>query len=330
MTRIKQQAVQFTALETAQLVEVQADDRPLDAQEVTGRTLKTLISSGTELACYQGQLCNTTFPMQPGYAAVFQIKEIGGDVTAFKPGDLAFCMGPHRSFQRAAQQDALQLPPGLPPEVAVFARLMGVSMSTLTTTTARPPAIVLVSGLGPVGHLAAKIFHRCGYEVIAVDPIDSRRALLKNSGIERVFPRVPLDDSSIAKQVALVVECSGHEQALLDACNVVMKRGEVAMVGVPWSRKTNLPAHELLYSIFHNYVVLRSGWEWEVPRFPLDFQTGSIHGNFAAALKWLAEGSVSIEGLYEAASPHDAQQVYQNLQHTRSDQLAVVLDWEAV
>jgi len=202
MTRIKQQAVQFTALETAQLVEVQADDRPLDAQEVTGRTLKTLISSGTELACYQGQLCNTTFPMQPGYAAVFQIKEIGGDVTAFKPGDLAFCMGPHRSFQRAAQQDALQLPPGLPPEVAVFARLMGVSMSTLTTTTARPPAIVLVSGLGPVGHLAAKIFHRCGYEVIAVDPIDSRRALLKNSGIERVFPRVPLDDSSIAKQVA--------------------------------------------------------------------------------------------------------------------------------
>jgi len=76
---------------------------------------------------------------------------VGQDVADVRAGDLMFGMGPHRSFQRFARADVLPLPPGLSPASAVFARMMGVTMSTLVTTTARPPARVLVSGLGLVG-----------------------------------------------------------------------------------------------------------------------------------------------------------------------------------
>ena len=63
-----------------------------------GRTLATLISAGTELAgAYQG----STFPKYPGYAAVFEVEEVGSEVQHLHPGDLAYCSGPHRSFQRA-------------------------------------------------------------------------------------------------------------------------------------------------------------------------------------------------------------------------------------
>src|SRR5947209_1491064 len=82
---------------------------------------------------------------------------------------------PQERDERAARERALPVPEGLAPEHAVFARLMGVSMSTLTTTRARPPAKVLVTGLGLVGHLAAKIFAACGYEVTACDPSPVRR-----------------------------------------------------------------------------------------------------------------------------------------------------------
>ena len=85
------------------------------------------------------------------------MEAVGSEVRSLRVGDRAFCMGPHRSFQRVAAEAAVPLPAGLAPEVAVFCRLMGVTMSTLTTTTARPPELVLVTGLGPVGHLGARI-----------------------------------------------------------------------------------------------------------------------------------------------------------------------------
>src|SRR5690349_14240738 len=157
-------AVTFTAREQAELLPVERDARPFGPREVAGRTLATLVSAGTELA---GAYLGTSFPRAPGYAAVFEVEEAGGEMEGVRPGDRLFCMGPHRSYQRVSQEQAVPVPEGLEPADAVFARLMSVSMSTLTTTAARPPAKVLVTGLGLVGHLAAQIFSACGYEVTA-------------------------------------------------------------------------------------------------------------------------------------------------------------------
>jgi threonine dehydrogenase-like Zn-dependent dehydrogenase len=315
----------FAATETAELAPIGADPRPLGTREVAGRTVATLISAGTELACYQG-LHGIVFPLTPGYAAVFEVAEVGSEVEAPRPGDLAFCIGPHRSFQRCDASEALPVPAGLPAAHAVFGRLMGVGMSTLTTTKARPPGLVAVLGLGPVGYLAARVFDLCGYRVIACDSLPERRKLAEEAGL-RTVPRLPLDDSDVAGQVALVLECSGHEQAALDGCNVVRKGGEVVLVGVPWKRETDLTAHDLLDTVFHRYVVVRSGWEWEVPRHPEEFRTGSILGNIAGAMRWLAEGRIDVGELYEKVSPRDVQQAYQRLLHRQVGRLAVVLDW---
>ena len=101
-------------------------------------------------------------------------------------------------------------------------------------------------------------------------------------------------------------------------------------MGTPWVRRTERYAHELTHLIFHRYVVVRSGWEWELPLFPSDFQTNSIYGNLAAALEWLAEGRVRVGGLYTRMSPQEAQQAYDNLLHMRALRLAIVFDWTAL
>jgi threonine dehydrogenase-like Zn-dependent dehydrogenase len=88
--------------------------------------------------------------------------------------------------------------------------------------------------------------------------------------LKRVLPAAPLTDA-IRGKVALVVECSGHEQAVLDACNIVRPQGEVVLVGVPWVPKTSLLAHDILRAVFFNYVILRSGWEWSLPLHERNF-----------------------------------------------------------
>ena len=85
-----------------------------------------------------------------------------------------------------------------------------------------------------------------------------------------------------------------------------------------------------MYEVFHKYVVLRSGWEWELPMEPTDFRTNSIFGNFKAALDWLAEGRIRVDDLYQAVSPRDAQQAYQDLLHRRARKLATIFDWRGL
>lgn len=315
--------VTFTALTKAELIPSDPPSQPLQPHEVAGRTLYSVISSGTELAVYQGHY-GSGFPVQTGYAAIFEITAVGSEVTTLAPGDQAFCMGNHRSWQRTTAAEALRLPEGLNPELAGLARLMGVTWSTLTTTMARPPALVMVTGLGIIGLLGAQNFRAAGYDVIACDPDPARRDFAAGFGIT-VYPEPPQE---LAGQVALALECSGHEAAALSACNMVCKRGEVVLVGVPWVPRTDLTAHSLLYAIFHKYAVVRSGWEWEVPRHQVDFQQGSIWTNLAGALQSLKEGRVQVDGLYQVMSPQDCQAAYQGLLNHSLPRPAVVFDWE--
>jgi threonine dehydrogenase-like Zn-dependent dehydrogenase len=319
-------AISVTAKEHAKLVEVPAPGA-LEPHEVRGATLCTLVSPGTELAFnYTG----TTFPSFPGYAATFVAEEVGSEVEGISVGDVCLHMGTHRSFQQAGARDVNLVPNGLAPEQAVLARLAGVSMTTLMTTEARPGDRVMITGGGPVGFLAAQIFRLSGYDVLVVEPDNARRRSVERSGIGNVFSGVPSEDPAIAGNVALVVECSGHEQAALDACQVLRKRGELVLVGVPWRRQTDAYAHELLSLVFHKYVVLRSGWEWELPHHSADFAPHSIRSGLDTALRWLADGRINTEDLISIADPREAQSVYQDLLHRKGKGLFSVFDWGAI
>ena len=325
MSSEKDYAVQFVAREQAELRVVERDSTPLASDEIAGGSLVTLISAGTEST--GSYTSDGGHPRGSGYAAVFQAESVGSDVDDVKTGDYIFCMGNHRSYQRVKRDAAVPLPAGLAPEIGVFARLMNVSLTTLTTTTARPPERVVVTGLGIIGNLAAQNFTHAGYEVFACEPIASRRKVAVECGLKNVLPAVPVDNPDIAGTVGLVVDCSGHEQAVLDGCNVVREKGEVVLIATPWHRYTEMYAHTVLHAIFHNYVVVRSGWEWELPNQPTAFRTNSIHGNLAAGVRWLAEGRMSVAPLAMKVSPCDPQTVYQNLLHRRSERLTYIFDW---
>jgi threonine dehydrogenase-like Zn-dependent dehydrogenase len=304
-----------------------APDAPLGPDEIAGPTLVTLISPGTELAGYTGLYSAGVFPVTPGYSAVFRVEQVGSAVTDLRPGDLAFCMGRHRSWQVAPRHEIVPVPPGLAPETATFARMLNVTLTTLRTTTARPPDTVLITGLGLVGLMAAKNFLACGYTVIGCEPAAARRELARRAGLAHVLSAVPLDDPAVKGKVGLVLECSGHEQAVLDACRIVRKAGEVVLVAAPWRKQTDLSIHVLQDVIFRNYVTLRSGWEWELPYHAAAFRPYSIFGNLHAAMQWLAEGRVNVDGIYTLTAPAQAQAAYAALLRRQTEGLTYLFDW---
>lgn len=328
MTSSSHSVVTITEKQRAELLPLEIDASPLGPQEIAGRTLVSLISAGTELSSsFLGLASYAKFPSHVGYAAVFEVEEVGNEVTGWQRGDLAFAVAGHRSYQRMEGSKAVKVPRGVLPEAAAFTRLMGVGMTTLITTTARPGDLVLVTGLGLVGHLAARIFALCGYRVIGCDPAPSRRDWAQSAGLANVLPAVPLDDPEVAGQVALVLECSGHEGAALDGCRAIRQRGEVVLVGTPWQKRTDLTAHELVETVFRRYAVLRSGWEWELPHYPTEFRAGSLFGNYQTALSWLAQGRFSVDGLWQSVSPREAQDAYQDLLDNSTSRLATIFDW---
>ena len=318
--------VTVTAPKTVQLLAHPLADAEPGPGEIAGPTLATVVSAGTELAafyCAQGD----RFPGHPGYAAVFEVERTGEGVDDFQPGDRAFAMGRHQSFQRCAAMEALPVPDGLCPPAAACARLAGISLTTFVTTTARPPEIALVTGLGPVGNFAAQAFRVGAYRVIGVDPDARRRDMASACGVTDVRERVPTDDPAVAGNVGVVAECSGHEQAVLDGLSVVRKRGEVVLIGVPWQRRTDRWAHDVLDKVFHDYAVLRSGWEWELPRHEEDFRPASIFNNFRMALDWIADGRMLVEDLIEINRPAEAPAVYRALHAGTADKLVQAFDW---
>lgn len=308
--------------------ELQMFDEPdvdLPADSIEGVTLASAVSPGTEIGWAFGGNDPSHLPCYPGYAVAMRLTQVGAE-SGFAVGDVVYCSANHRSHVRCKANEAWHIPAGLSPADATIARLAAVSWSTLTTTSARPPDRVVVTGLGIVGNLAAQNFAAAGYRVLACDPLVGRRALLDGLGIE-TRACLPLDDQTWANQTSLVIDCSGHEAAVLDACKLVRKGGEVVLVGVPWTKRTELSAFDLLHAVFHRYVNLRSGWEWQVPGEPSDFRSGSIRANLEAALHGLALGRLRTTGLYRIADPRTPEPAYLELMGPGGGPLTAVFDW---
>ena len=313
------------APETVKIDSWEFDEHTLAADSVCGPTICSLISAGTEIHCCYLNCLNLEYPLYMGYSCVFRAEYVGSEVKGIKPGDLLFTNGPHASYQVARAVDTVHVPDTLEPEQGLFARMAAISMATFSHTRARPGELVLVTGLGAVGLMAVQAYRAAGYRVIAVDPWDQRRAFAAELGAEEVFPSIPVE--KYQGQVALMLECSGTEPPVVEGCDVVRKEGEISLVGVPWRKTSDTLAFPLLHKIFYNYINIYSGWEYRLPMQPSDFQQDSFATNFRLAMRWLEQGVIRTDGLYELRPYTEAAAIYDDLYHKRTTRPSTVMDW---
>lgn len=315
------------AKKKVELVEEKLDPaREPGGDMIAGKTLFSLVSAGTEINGMYENVFDWEYPIPMGYSAVFRVERTGENVAGFKEGDLAFTSGFHSSWQEVSAKTAVKVPDGMAPQEALFARMAGISLATLGVTGIRPPETVMVTGLGCVGILAAQFYKRCGYRVIAVEPNEERRSLAARLGVTEAY-KSQREMGQYAKQVGLVLECSGVEGVVVDAADMVRPGGEISVIGVPWKKYTEADAFTLLNKIFYNYVHVYSGWEWQIPVEPREFCGNSGIANYRFAIECLSHKEVKVDGMYEMRPYTDGQAIYDDIYYKRTKAISQIIDW---
>lgn len=328
----------ITGYRQVRLEEVDLADDPLGPSEIQIQTRVTLLSGGTEGAMFLGRpipgRSPRPFPYPTGYANVGEVLAVGGTDAGFVPGDRVFTMIPHVSHARLdlARGLCVKVPPDLPDEIAVFARLVSVPLTSLRTAAARIGDRAAVVGLGLVGNLGGQLLVAAGLATTGVDPLPTRRELARRCGLDQTID--PTDEGQLRPVHRLVLEASGTAKGAVTAITLAQRGGEVSLVGTPWTPDPEVSSREILEVIHVRYLTVRSGWEWQFPLADERDQPGAIHQpgsvphNVEIAFTLLREGKVRVRELISHhASPEDAQRFYEGAVDRKDEQLGVIFHW---
>src|SRR6266516_6758298 len=102
----------------------------------------------------------------------------------------------------------------------------------------RPGDVVLVTGAGPIGGLAALYAHACGAEVLVSEPNRHRAALIQSLGIAEVLDPTQVDVAEAVRErtggvgADVAVECAGNARALHACIEATRSHGTVVQTGL--------------------------------------------------------------------------------------------------
>jgi 2-desacetyl-2-hydroxyethyl bacteriochlorophyllide A dehydrogenase len=224
-------------------------------REVRIKTLNSAISHGTEMLAYRGQIDATLaldlasfrgsfgYPLKYGYACVGQVMEVGSQVTALRPGQVAFALHPHQTEFVIDEQFTLALPEELESSVGVFAAQVETAVNVMLDAPLKLQETVVVMGQGVVGLLITQLLARSGLRaIVAVEPSERRRELaLRVGATEAIAPDGDLPGNLAAmtdgRGADLVIEVSGNPAALDLALPSVAMHGTI-LVASWYGRKS--------------------------------------------------------------------------------------------
>lgn len=318
-------------------------DETLKPNEALVRGEYSVVSAGTEGAGFTGLEKEAPFfgdrvqyPRRTGYGHLGEVLAVGSDVTMCQAGDRVLSFSNHASVVKAdAVRMALPIPKDTDGKRLVFARMAGVSISAVRSSTVQPGDTVLVIGMGLVGNFAAQFFQMAGADVMAADLSEFRLQKARACGIGRTVNAGTADlqaavmDWTAGKGAHVVVEAIGNSQVINEAVMLARQYGEVILLGSPRARVT-LDVTPMLLRI-HLYAIRMIGsLEWRWPMHETD-RVRSLIDNYRQIVRWIADGRIIVEPLLtHLASPADCQTIYDGLTQNREEYLGAVFDWGRV
>ncbi len=133
--------------------------------------------------------------------------------------------------------NAVPTPRSVPPHIASFQDALGNAVHTATAGPVEGQT-VLVTGLGPIGLMAASVLRALGAaHVYATEVAPYRRALAEGMGVQTLFDPTAQDVAAELRRlepegVDAVLEMSGHPSQLALAVEAVRPGGRISSLGV--------------------------------------------------------------------------------------------------
>jgi len=325
-------------------IEVQSQSTnffPLKPTEILLKNSYSHVSTGTELACLEGKEDWFTFPKVPGYSSVAEILSVGHAIKDFVAGDRVFCFGPHASHYLIDREDrwsgvCVKVPESLSSEQAAFAHMGSIAITALRVSNIELGDRVVVTGMGPIGILAAQLAQLQGATVMGIDPSLERLDLAKACGVqnlERNSTRSLKDicmEFTDSKGADTFIEASGRAEVSLSATACISRYGSLVLLGSP---RASYPANltDFLKPIHlwsEGSIEVKGALEFIFPTHPTEFVKHSIERNIEIILQLMVEGRLQVKPLLShTCEPERASTAYHGLKHSPESYYGLLFKW---
>lgn len=212
----------------------------LKPHQVFVKTLVTALSTGTDLANYDGrseELPNSPpYPRPVGYSNVGVVTHTGAQVTRFIPGDRVFSTRPHQSGYLADETDLLvKIDPSVDAEQASLAYLTHLGAAALRKVNYLPGESVLVIGLGVIGLCTVALASSLGASVEAVANHPQRLELARRMKAQQAWDAATIDPSRVfaGRGADATVLTANTWSAYRTALEAAAPSGRIALLGFP-------------------------------------------------------------------------------------------------
>jgi threonine dehydrogenase-like Zn-dependent dehydrogenase len=310
------------------------DEPPLGPGDVRIRSQFGAAKHGTEIPIYRGDAptsqhrydpawrCflpredpSAVFPVPLGNMCVGTVTAVGADVTTCRVGDRVFGHLPLRDVHVVPAARVQVMPAGLSDQAAVCLDPADAAFA-MRDAHVRIGDRTAVFGLGAIGLFVVQYCRLSGADlVIAVDPVEHRRALARQFGADVVLDPTACDAGleirTLTERVGVDValEVSSNAAALHHAIRGTRYGGTVGVVSVAHVG----PALNLGQEFHFNRISLVSARTVSQP-FPE--VVGWDHRRVESlALKWLTDGTLSAAGVVRPIVPFaDCVEVYRRIE----------------
>ena len=269
----------------------EADNFPLQSDELRVKTLYSGVSHGTEMNVYNnlvpqfskyqdpvtkllfqenGEHKAWNYPIRScdpdvwclGYSNIGRVIEKGASVTGFEVGDIVFSASPHQTEIVKKASEFIRLEEDLDPMKAVVLFNLKTTYTAILDAKIKLGDVVVVSGLGLLGQLCVQMAKMSGaLKVYGIVIYENRREAALLNGCDEVFN--PSDGQDIALEIRkrtnnrgadAVLEVSGNTRALNEAVRIAAP--DTTVVVVSWYQNEAKGLY-LGDEFHHNRITLR-------------------------------------------------------------------------
>jgi predicted dehydrogenase/threonine dehydrogenase-like Zn-dependent dehydrogenase len=274
-----------------------------------------------------------------GYSVSGRVLLVGARVPSPAIGDYVMACGPsanHASLVCVPHTMCAALPSDKLAMEGSVAALACVGIHALHRSGIEPDSRVVVLGLGIIGQFTAQALKAAGCEVVAFDPMETRRNAIETLNIKALDPG-GCDFGEAAQELSpdgegfhavFVCAKSQDPQILVDAARLLRRRGRIVIVG-------DVPIHLPREALYHKEleIILSAAYgegrhDPAYERFGEDYPPSparwTVKKNLELLGRWLLERKIRIDYLQpEQVKFNQAPQAY----NTPSSTLLKILEY---